>query len=245
VERELTLARNVQRSFLPRSMPKVRGMRFFAFYEAQGQVGGDYYDVVPLPDGRIAALLGDVSGKGVPAALLMAKASSDAKVALLSKHDQPAAAMNWINNSICAAGLEDKFLTLAMCIVDPASGKLGMVNAGHMSPLVRRLDGTLDEPAHPDVSGPPVGVAEDFEFEYCETALQPGELAVLYTDGISEAMSAAGEEFGMERLRKAVAGAAANPQAVGDAVLAAVRAHVNGHKQHDDMAVLIFGWDAA
>ena len=218
-------------------------MKFYAYYEAQGQVGGDYYDMIMLPDGRFAALLGDVSGKGVPAALLMAKASGEARVALVTMHDRPAAAMGSVSNAIAAAGLEDKFITLVMCVVDPQTGVVGIVNAGHQSPLIRRTDGSLEEPAHPDISGPPAGIIEDVEFERCEATLKPGEMAVLYTDGISEAMSASGEEFGMKRLYKAVTGAGHDPAAVGEAVLAAVRGHVAGHKQHDDMAILIFAWD--
>src|SRR4029079_8584565 len=102
--------------------------KFWAYSEAAGAIGGDYYDFINLPEGRTAVMLGDVSGKGVPAALLMAKASSDAKVGLLTHPHAPCEAMAHLNNAICAAGLEGKFMTTAMCVVDPHSTNLQIVN---------------------------------------------------------------------------------------------------------------------
>jgi len=239
MNRELSLARDVQRSFVPAAMAPKGPLRFWAFYEAAGAVGGDYYDFINLPRGRIAVLLGDVSGKGVPAALLMAKASSDAKVGLLTHPEEPAAAIGHLNNAICAANLEGKFMTTALCIVDPDSPKLQIVNAGHMSPIIRRKDGKLDEPADPDRAGPPVGVAEDYHYEVVETTLGPGEVAVIFSDGISEAMNAAAQEYTTDRIRELVRNATCDAKAVGESLLGDVRRHVAGWKQHDDMTLVV------
>ena len=239
MNRELSLARDVQRSFVPAAMAPKGPLRFWAFYEAAGAVGGDYYDFINLPGGRIAVLLGDVSGKGVPAALLMAKASSDAKVGLLTHPDEPAAAIGHLNNAICAANLEGKFMTTALCIVDPDSSKLQIVNAGHMSPIIRRKDGKLDEPADPDRAGPPVGVADDYPYEVVETTLGPGEVAVIFSDGISEAMNAAAQEYTTDRIRELVRNASPDAKSLGEALLADVRRHVAGWKPHDDITLVV------
>jgi sigma-B regulation protein RsbU (phosphoserine phosphatase) len=239
MNRELSLARDVQRSFIPKAMPTKGPFQFWAFYEAAGAIGGDYYDFINLPGGRTAVLLGDVSGKGVPAALLMAKASSDARVGLLTHADDPAAAMGDLNNAICAANLEGKFMTTALCVVDPKSTRMPIVNAGHMSPIIRHADGTLSEPADPDRSGPPVGVLEDYPYEVVEAELKPGEVVVIFSDGISEAMNAASQEYTTERIRELVRKNCCSATELGEALLADVRRHVAGWKQHDDITLVV------
>lgn len=239
MNRELSLARDVQRSFLPTTMPSKEPLRFWAFYEAAGAVGGDYYDFINLPDGKTAVLLGDVSGKGVPAALLMAKASSDAKVGLLTHPGDPAAAMSHLNNAVCAANLEGKFMTTALCIVDPATTNLRIVNAGHMSPIIRKPDGTLVEPADPDHSGPPVGVQEDYPFDVVDAKLEPGDVVVIFSDGIDDSRNAADQRFTIPRIREVVRRTAGDAKAIGEALLADVRRHVAGWKQFDDMTLVV------
>jgi serine phosphatase RsbU (regulator of sigma subunit) len=240
INRELRLARDVQRSFLPQKEVKVDGLEFWAFYEAAGAVGGDYYDYFKLPNGKATILLGDVSGKGVPAALLMAKASSDAKVALITHADDLAAATGQLNNAICAANLEGRFMTLAMCLVDPKTWTLEIANAGHMSPIVRRGDGKLDEPADPDHSGLPIGIADEYPYETVVAQLQAGDCVVIYSDGISEAMNQAGQEFTADRIREIVRSGAADAAELGKKLLDDVQKHVNGWKQHDDMTLVVF-----
>jgi sigma-B regulation protein RsbU (phosphoserine phosphatase) len=239
MNRELTLARDVQRSFVPTKMPSKEPLKFWAYYEAAGAVGGDYYDFINLPDGKTAVMLGDVSGKGVPAALLMAKASSDAKVGLLTHPGDPAGAMSHLNNAICAANLEGKFMTTALCIVDPRTTAMQIVNAGHMSPIIRKPDGTLVEPADPDHSGMPVGAMEDYPYEVVETELGPGEVVVIFSDGISEAMNAASQEFTTDRIREITRKNCCDATTLGEALLTDVRRHVAGWKQHDDMTLVV------
>jgi phosphoserine phosphatase RsbU/P len=239
MNRELSLARDVQRSFLPTQMPSKEPLRFWAFYEAAGAVGGDYYDFINLPTGATAVMLGDVSGKGVPAALLMAKASSDAKVGLLTHPNDPCQAMSHLNNAICAANLEGKFMTTALCVVDPETTKMQIVNAGHMSPIIRRANGALDEPADPDRSGPPVGVVEEYPYEVVETELGPGEVVVIFSDGISEAMNAASQDYTTDRIREIIRKSPIDATKLGEALLVDVRRHVAGWKQHDDMTLVV------
>lgn len=241
IKKELEFAREVQRGFLPKHFPKIAGYNFWAFYEAAGAVGGDFYDFVRLPNGRLGVILGDVSGKGVPAALMMAKASSDTKVALLTCPGDPAEAMGMINNAICDAGVEDKFITMCLCLIDPVRNTMTVVNAGHMSPIVRRTDGSMEEPAGDAVSGLPVGVAPDYPYEAVEVDLGVGDSVVLYSDGISEAMNAQDDQYTIERIRARMETPAATVAETGERVIEDVREHVNGYKQSDDMTLVLFG----
>src|SRR5262249_27844647 len=120
LKREMELAREVQRSFLPLRPPDVAGYEFFAHYAAAQEVGGDYYDFIPLPPQRLAVIVGDVAGKGVPAALLMAKLSSDARFCMLTE-PRAAAAISRLNASFHQAGLTERFVTLAVAVLDPAT----------------------------------------------------------------------------------------------------------------------------
>lgn len=240
VRRELVFAKEVQQGFLPRQMPKLPGYEFWAYYEAAGEVGGDYYDFVKLPNGRFAAILGDVSGKGVTAALIMAKASSDIKVALLSNADDIGRAMYEINNALCESTPEDKFITLVICVIDPVTQNIQIVNAGHMSPLLRRADGTVEEPTSSQTTGLPCGILEDSPYSVTEVSLNPGDTMVLYSDGISEAMNAKNEDYGIPRLKQRLGSVNLPPAKLGEFILKDVRSHVAGHKQSDDITMVIF-----
>jgi serine phosphatase RsbU (regulator of sigma subunit) len=240
IRRELGFAKDVQAGFLPRRMPRVPGYDFWAYYEAAGQVGGDYYDFLTLPNGRQAIVLGDVSGKGVPAALLMAKATSDTKVALLTNPDSPAAAMGVLNNLICAASLEDKFITMALCVIDPATHCLTIVNAGHMSPMIRRASGAIEEPAHQEVSGLPAGVMEDFSYQAVEAPLAVGDCVVLFSDGISEAMNGKDEAYSIERIRSLLHSVPVSGGQFGELLIKDVRQHMGDRPQSDDISLVVF-----
>lgn len=240
IQRELAFAREVQAGFLPHSMPKFAGYNFWAYYEAAGMVGGDYYDFLKLPNGRQAVIVGDVSGKGVPAALFMAKVTSDTRVALLTNPDDPAAAMAAINNSVCEAAIPDKFITLALCVIDPVSHVMTIVNAGHMSPVIRRADGSLEEPAGEKITGLPIGVMEDFSYESIDVELAEKNDVVLYSDGINEAMNAHQQQYTTDKLRAKVKALNVAPPQLGEAIVRDVREHVAGYKQSDDMTLVVF-----
>ncbi len=134
MQRDLELARRMQRSLLPSKPPQVPGYFFFDYYQAARQVGGDYYDYVQLPGGRYAVIVGDVAGKGVPAALLMARLSSDVRFSLASESD-PAKALQRINEGFARNDWQDRFVTMLAAVLNPTTSELTIVNAGHMAPL--------------------------------------------------------------------------------------------------------------
>jgi pSer/pThr/pTyr-binding forkhead associated (FHA) protein len=155
LQRDLELARRMQRTLLPSKPPNVPGYFFFDYYQAARQVGGDYYDYVPLPGGRHAVIVGDVAGKGVPAALLMARLSADVRFSLASEED-PAKAVQQINEGFAHHDWQDRFVTMIAAVLNPKTNELTMVNAGHMAPLLRRRGGAVEEIGE-DAAGLPLG----------------------------------------------------------------------------------------
>jgi serine phosphatase RsbU (regulator of sigma subunit) len=245
LQRELELAELVQQDFLPQVTPELDDYRFWAYYLAAGRVGGDYYDFLALPNGNHAVLLGDVSGKGVPAALRMAKASAACKVALLSHPDDVAQAVAAMNREICINASRGGFITLAMCVIDPRSNQFTVVNAGHPSPLLRRPDGTIVELAGPKQAGLPLGVVEEQEYPTRTFPMHPGDVVVLYSDGISEAANAADRLYSARRVRKVVmAEKGRSPAATGEALIADVRRYAGDREQSDDISLVVFGRSA-
>lgn len=240
IKSELELAREVQASFLPHQLPKIEGYEFWAYYEAAVQVGGDFYDCLPLPGGRMAVLIADVSGKAIAAALFMAKAISDTRVALVMNPDRPVDAMLAINRSIYASGLIGRFISMVICILDPKSGTIVLVNAGHFSPLLRKPDGRTMEIAGSDVSGLLLGVSDTANYQSTERQLEPGDCVVFYSDGITEALdSERGAQYGSDRLLTCIAAVGPDPQKLGEAIVRDVRDHAGGYKQSDDMTLLL------
>jgi serine phosphatase RsbU (regulator of sigma subunit) len=239
LERDLELAHQVQRGFLPSGPPKIDGYEFFDYYDSAAQLGGDYYDYVELPGGRMAIVVADVAGKGVPAALLMAKLSADVRYCLASE-PQPNQAVNRINSAFAASGWQDRFVTMVLAVLDPKDHTVTIVNAGHMPPFWRRASGKLDTPSA-DEAGPPLGVAEDFEYEQVVITLAPGESLCMFTDGISEALNTNGELFGLKRLQDQICGDACGVQAIGRQLLDGVRKFVGTQPQSDDMCVACIG----
>jgi serine phosphatase RsbU (regulator of sigma subunit)/pSer/pThr/pTyr-binding forkhead associated (FHA) protein len=241
IRRELAFARQVQQGFLPRNMPMIPGYEFWAFYEAAGQVGGDYYDFVTLPDGRQAVLVADVSGKGVPAALLMARFSSDAKVSLITNSEDPALAVAKLNGMLCDAGLDDRFVTFSLTIVDPERNVVQIVSAGHMSPIVRLPDGSIVEPAGDEnASSLPLGIFSNAEYHLVEFAIPVGTQVVVYSDGINEAMNTSNEEYSSQRLRLNLASFQEVGKELGERLIRDVRGFSAGRSQHDDMTLVVF-----
>jgi serine phosphatase RsbU (regulator of sigma subunit) len=243
--RDLEVAREVQRSFLPNKPPELAGYQFFSFYESALEIGGDYYDFIPLAGGRqIAIMLGDVAGKGVAAALLMAKLSAEARSCILSEPN-PAAAVTQLNDLLMRAGLLDKFVTFAALIIDPARHALTVVNAGHLPPLLYRGSaGTLEEAVQGDLSGLPLGVTEGTAYTAAQLPLRPGECILVFTDGITDAENVKGERVemkGVYDLFHTQRPNPMNPLAAGDRLIKAVKQHAAGRPQYDDIAVVCFG----
>src|SRR5262249_21521024 len=199
LRRDLEVAHEVQLSFLPRSLPSVPGYEFFGHYEPALQVGGDYYGYIPLPQGRIAVAIGDVAGKGIAAALLMVKLSSDTRFCLLTEPD-PGKAVAKLNHLLYEfTSQADRFVTFGAILVDPAEHVVTLVSAGHPSPVLYRPGQTKLEDAMPkSASGVPLGIMDGATFESCQVRLAPGESLLLFTDGITEAMDLQNKPFGMK-----------------------------------------------
>jgi len=242
LERDLKTAQQVQRSFLPKKPPDLPGYEFFAHYEAAQEVGGDYYDFIPLPGPRIAVMIGDVAGKGVPAALLMAKVSSDSRFCMLTQ-PSPADAVYHLNELMEEAGMLDKFVTLGACLLDPSSHQVTFVNAGHNAPvLYHKANGAMTEATTLDQTGYPLGVMDGIPYEATTITMQPGDVIVLFTDGVTEAKNKQEADFGMDGVYAALkASGPMTAKAMGQRLVAAAKQHFLGCKQHDDLTVACFG----
>ncbi len=239
LERDLRLAHQVQQGLIPATTPEMPGYHFFHFYDAAYQVGGDYYDYIPLADGRLAVVVADVSGKGVAAALLMAKLSGDVRYWFAMEPD-PAAAVGQINQTFSRSNWEDRFVTFVAAVLEPAGNQLTIVNAGHMAPLVRRGNGDVTAVAE-EQAGLPLGVSDDFSYESAAVCLESGESVTLFTDGISEAMNSGGHLYTIGRLARCIGGAELPVVEMGQHILHDVRHFVGGHPQSDDMCLACFG----
>ncbi len=235
VERDLELAREVQRAFLPDATPDMPGYEFWAYYEPTNQVGGDYYDYIALPDGRTAAIVADVVGHGVAAAMLMAKLSAEVRYSLASE-PQAAIAVKRLNDRMSRLQL-DRFVTMIMTVFNPKTHEVIILNAGHMAPVHRKVDGSISEPGE-DLSGIPLGIMEGTIYEPLTIKLEPGESLTMYTDGVNEALDRSGEQFSIQRLREHIARSDGTPSKIGEAVMADVRQFLDGKPQDDDICLV-------
>lgn len=234
-ERDLELATQIQLDFLPNNRPKLDDYRFCDYYEAALHVGGDYFDYVSLPDGRVAIAVGDVAGKGVSAALLMASLYSTARFHLLTQPTVAQAITN-LNAEVASGGLGHRFITFVAVILDPVAHVATIANAGHLPPLIRTSNRWVEIVA-PNESGMPLGVAPDQQFQEARIQFEPGDTLVLYTDGITEAMNPANQIYGRPRLSRYIF---RGPQLIDelvDGVVDDVEQFCEGRAQRDDMCL--------
>ncbi|MEM9703341.1 MAG: PP2C family protein-serine/threonine phosphatase, partial [Planctomycetota bacterium] len=188
------------------------GYEFADRYESAQSVGGDYFDYIPLPDGRLAIALGDVAGKGVPAALLMARLSAAARSHLLAAAHEKSVdllprAVGRLNAELTAGPMGHRFITCVALLLDPKTHTLYAVNAGHMAPLIRTGAGAV-EPLGEISGGMPLGIDGTQTFQVAQRPLRPGEGALVFTDGITEAIREGADEraaAGQEHAAKAQA----------------------------------------
>lgn len=241
-EGEMNIARGVQQALLPESLPDLPDYSFFTSYDSAQAVGGDYYDVIPTRDGKIWLAFGDVAGKGVPASLVMSRMSSVVRSVSEFVTDAGEAVMA-INDHMCAKATEGRFVTFVLTILDTVNHSMSVVNSGHMSPIIRKVDGTWEE-FDDDAVGVPIGVMEGFPFETRERGIAPGETVVLYTDGVSEAMNFESELYGMERLRDLICNCDPDVKVMGKTIREDVRKHADGRPQNDDITMMVFGRSA-
>jgi serine phosphatase RsbU (regulator of sigma subunit)/putative methionine-R-sulfoxide reductase with GAF domain len=242
LEHELSLAREIQRSFLPRKLPAPEGWSIAADWQAARQVGGDFYDFIELQDGRFGVAVADVADKGVPAALFMALTRSLLRGAAFSGRE-PNAVLKRVNRLVLADTRSDLFVTMFYAILDTRSGETHYANAGHNLPMHARANGDLESLAG---SGMAIGVIEPIEPPLREFFVAAGDALMLYTDGLVDALNADGEEFGMERLTSAFHAASPLSAAeIVDTVMTAVRDHTGGEVPFDDQTVVVIKRDTA
>ena len=239
---ELELAREVQERFFPQEMPLIGAATIAGACRPALGVGGDYYDVFALPDGRLGLVIGDVSGKGISAALLMASLRASMRGVALDFVRDCDRLMQKMNGLVFEASANNRFATLFFAAYDPATRVLECVNAGHNPPLLlRRKSGAGDhEVVRLCADGPVVGLLEGAVYTAQRLHLASGDLLLTYTDGISEAMTHDDQEWGEERLLAAaarVSGSAAHEVLL--SVFADADAFTAGAPQHDDMTVLV------
>ncbi|MDD5557053.1 MAG: SpoIIE family protein phosphatase [bacterium] len=236
VEQELMIARQIQQNFLPASFPKVAGVKLHARTLPAWETGGDFYDCLDLGGGRVGAVIGDVSGKGVPAALYMVKALSE-----FHFHASAAAgidrALGALNDALFERSTSGMFVTLLYVVADTGARALSWGSAGHPPGIVKRAGtGALEVLEGGD--GMPLGVVSGARYAARTVPFERGDLLFLYTDGIIEARNRQGREFGMGRLKALVARSRGGAEAAVRQALRSVERFAKGAPQHDDLTAL-------
>lgn len=238
-DKEMKIASGVQRALLPDKLPEVPGYRFYASYDAAQAVGGDYFDCFMIGDRKVCISFGDVAGKGVPGALIMSRISSVVQNTM-SFTDDVALAIQRINSHMCHNMVEGRFVTYILGVIDLDTNRITLANAGHMSPLIRRANGEVDE-IDDSTIGIPIGIMDGYPYEVVEREISEGEMFVLITDGVDEAMDPNGELYTKERVREFVRSGSPDPEELGRALLSDVRRHANGRDQNDDITIMTLG----
>ena len=232
-EQELEVARLIQQHFLPRELPDLPGWQVAAYYQPAREVGGDFYDVIELPDGRVGFVVGDVTDKGMPAALVMSATRSVLR-ATAQRLIEPGIVLEGVNEHLCPDMPEKMFVTCLYGVLDPASGHLRFANAGHDLPKVKTADGIVELRAR----GMPLGLMPGMAYEERQTTLQPGDSVLLHSDGVIEAHDADRGMFGVPRLEQTVA-AGAGGQALIDRVLGALAAFTGADVEQEDDITMV------
>ena len=237
LRQELSIAHSMQLTILPTSFPCTPQFEIHGRVIPAKEVGGDFYDIYRLEDGRIGLVIADVSGKGIPAALFMMVCRTLLKGIAIGM-GSPGGALTEANALLHAENQASMFVTVFYGVFDPKNGDLTYANAGHEPPVVLRRDGSTE--ALPSTGGVPLGIVDDMEFEERTSTLAPGEFAFLFTDGVTEAQNESEEEYGNERVFATVAGV--EPGAASAALETLVRSVVQftgAAEQFDDLTCLV------
>ena len=238
LNRELEIARDVQEHLFPQRLPSAQGLEYCGQCLPAREVGGDYYDFLDLPEGKLGIAIGDVSGKGVGAALMMASLEASLR-ALASVVQDPADLLGRVNGLVCQASAANQYATLFYAEYHPATRRLTYVNAGHNPPVVLRNSGSACQVLRLETGGPVIGL---FPGPYQRGVFlhEIGDLMVLFTDGVSESMNVRDEEWGEERLIELAKTCQGLPALEGmRRILAAAQAFAGGAPQHDDMTLVV------
>jgi serine phosphatase RsbU (regulator of sigma subunit)/anti-sigma regulatory factor (Ser/Thr protein kinase) len=233
-EQELEVARLIQQNFLPKQLPELSGWQVAACYQPAREVGGDFYDVIPLADDQVGFVIGDVTDKGVPAALVMAATRSVLR-ASAQRLIEPGQVLERVNEHLCPDMPAKMFVTCLYGVLDPATGRFRFANAGHDLPYVKTAEGSVELRAR----GMPLGLMTGMTYEEHETLLAPGDSLLLHSDGIVEAHDPEGQMFGFPRLKELVARYPGGGELI-DLVLADLHAHTGpGAEQEDDITMVV------
>lgn len=236
MSKELEQAAEIQRNLLPRQSPSIPGLDIAGSSLPCRSVGGDYFDYVRMPGGRLAVIVGDVAGKGMSAALLMT--SLQARVQLLVEEDEPLATLvTRLNRSVSAACPDNRFITFFIAAVDPFTGDFAYVNAGHNPPYLVRASGKVEKLTE---GGPILGILKSLTYKEAQGRIEPGDMLAVYSDGVSEAQNAAQDEYGEDRLeRELVAWRGQNAAAVVGGIHASLAKFVAGAPAADDITLVV------
>jgi serine phosphatase RsbU (regulator of sigma subunit)/predicted ester cyclase len=236
IAQELRMARRIQQASLPKEVPQLEGWELSPYYQPAREVGGDFYDYFDLEDGRVGVVVGDATGKGMPAALVAETTSNMLRaVAQALGSSSPGDVLERVNETLLARIPSNMFVTCFYCIVDPKSASLRYANAGHDLPYLRRHGGACEELR---ARGMPLGIMPGMGYEENEIVLEGGEAALFYSDGLVEAHDRQGEMFGFPRLQEQVA-EHGEKRALGEILLEELYSFVGeGWEQEDDITFL-------
>jgi serine phosphatase RsbU (regulator of sigma subunit)/predicted ester cyclase len=234
VEQELRVARNIQQASLPEEVPSLEGWQISPYYQPAREVGGDFYDFLELEDGQLGLVVGDATGKGVPAALVMASARSMLRAIAQASDYSPGDVLARVNDALIADIPSNMFVTCFYAVLDPKSATLSYANAGHDLPYLLRNNAAEELRAR----GMPLGLMPGMGYEENEIVLEEGEAALFYSDGLVEAHNPKGEMFGFPRLRELI-GEHGEESSLEDLLLEELYSFVGeGWEQEDDITLL-------
>ncbi len=235
IEQELEVARRIQQASLPEEVPELEGWEITPHYRPAREVGGDFYDFFELEEGRVGVVVGDATGKGVPAALVVSATSSMLRAVAQGSGYSPGETLARVNETLLARIPANMFITCFYAILDPKSASLSYANAGHDLPCLHRTSGEAEELR---ATGMPLGLMPGMSYEEKETVLEVGEAALFYSDGLVEAHDPKGEMFGFPRLRRLVA-EHGEERSLGDLLLEELYSFTGeGWEQEDDITLL-------
>ena len=235
IEQELLVARRIQQASLPKEVPTLEGWQIFPLYQPAREVGGDFYDFHLLSGDRLGLAVGDATGKGVPAALVMSTTCGMLRLAA-QNYSSPGQMLRRVNEALFPYIPSNMFVTCFYCILDPKSASLSYANAGHDLPYLRRRGGDCEELR---ARGMPLGLMPGMDYEQKEIVLDAGEAALLYSDGLVEAHDPKGEMFGFPRLRELLAEHGDERESLEEALLEELSSFVgDGWEQEDDITLL-------
>jgi sigma-B regulation protein RsbU (phosphoserine phosphatase) len=245
LHQELEMAKNIQVSFLPQSLPRIDGWVIAGVWKSAEQVGGDFYDYFELDQAdtnetdsqyRYGFVIADVAGKGMPAALFMTLSRTLMRSVAFTGR-APTNALNRVNDLIFADSRAEMFVTMAYAQLNPLNGHIELANAGHNPPLILRADGTIEQVA---CSGIALGIMDHIALTPCEARLSPGDVIIFYTDGITDALDSEQNEFGIVRLCEVIGKQTQrSADEIIESILDAINAHVGNEPTFDDQTMIV------